>query len=256
MLDYDELTDIGRLKRLSLANAEKDYLQDLILLSIYSRVGDELVFKGGTCLYKIYGLNRFSEDLDFTLVKMVDAGKLSENITHDLNLFNIKGRIKETKKYGNEINVRMLFNGPLYKGGKETQCFIPLNISLREKTILDAKKETIKPMYREIPNFDVFIMHEKEILAEKIRAILTRNKPRDVYDLWFLLRHKGLSIDSGTVNKKLKPHNLVFDQEDLIHKIKRKKQLWNPDLKNLIIGELPVFDEVAGEISVRLQHRA
>ena len=60
MLGTEELEDIARLKRLSLINAEKDYLQDILLFSIYSIVGRELVFKGGTCLYKIYKINRFS----------------------------------------------------------------------------------------------------------------------------------------------------------------------------------------------------
>ncbi len=60
MLSLKELEDSARLKRLSLINAEKDYLQEVILSSIYSFVGRELVFKGGTCLYKLYKLNRFS----------------------------------------------------------------------------------------------------------------------------------------------------------------------------------------------------
>jgi len=253
MLNYDELVNIGRLKRLSPINTEKDYLQDIVLLSIYSRVGNELVFKGGTCLYKVYGLDRFSEDLDFTLSKKYTIKKLTENIIRDIDLFNIKCRIKEIKEYKNEINVRMLFNGPLYRGSKAMQCFIPLNISLREKIVLDAKKETIRPIYREVPTFDVFAMREEEILAEKIRAILTRDKPRDVYDLWFLLKYKGISINLKLVDKKLKYYDIIFNRKDLIDGIKRKKQLWNSDLKNLIIGELPDFDEVVRGVSDALE---
>ena len=45
MLSYKELDEIARLKRLSLANAEKDYLQELMLFSLYSNVSDELIFK-------------------------------------------------------------------------------------------------------------------------------------------------------------------------------------------------------------------
>ena len=36
MLNYEEIENITRLKKLSLRNIEKDYLQDLILFSIYS----------------------------------------------------------------------------------------------------------------------------------------------------------------------------------------------------------------------------
>lgn len=251
MLNYDELADAARMKRLSLVNTEKDYLQDVVLLSIYSHVGDELVFKGGTCLYKVFGLNRFSEDLDFTLAGKVGVDDLADKIVRDVGLLNIKGAVKETKKYANEINVRLIFNGPLYKGGRETQCFIPLNISLREKPVYGAKRETIKSMYTEIPDFDVFAMHEEEILVEKVRAVMTRNKPRDVYDLWFLLK-RGMTINREAANRKLKPYGLAFDTEKLLLEIKRKRQLWNMDLRNLVIGKLPDFDEVVEEISAGL----
>jgi len=231
MLDYEEIANIGRLKRLSAVNAEKDYLQNMVLLSIYSLVGDKLLFKGGTCLYKVYGLSRFSEDLDFTSLKKIDEQDIANKVIYDLKLFNIKGIIKETKKYRNEVNIKLLFNGPLYKG----------------------KRQTIKPIYREIPDFDFFAMHEEEILAEKIRAIFTRNKARDVYDLWFLLKYRKLSINPDAADKKLKIYNLKFDREILICKIKAKKGLWNTDLKNIIIGELPDFDEVFEFITAKLK---
>ncbi len=46
---------------------EKDYLQDLMLYSIYSFSTNEFVFKGGTAFSKFYYSDRFSEDLDFTM---------------------------------------------------------------------------------------------------------------------------------------------------------------------------------------------
>jgi len=195
MLDYEELKNIAQLKRLSLVNTEKDYLQDLILFGIYSNIGKELIFKGGTCLYKVYKLNRFSEDLDFTLTKRLDMEGITKKVISDLMLLNIRGRIKEIKEYRGGMNIRLLLNGPLYRGGKETQCFIPLNISKKEQVLLEPKRESIMPLYREIPTFEVFAMPEEEILAEKVRAILTRQKPRDIYDLWFLLTRKNIVFD-------------------------------------------------------------
>ena len=161
MLNYEELENIARLKRLSLVNTEKDYLQDLILFSIYSNAGKELVFKGGTALYKVYKLNRFSEDLDFTLIGKLDIEKTANKIASDLILLNVGVKIKEIREYRNEINVKLLLKGPLYKGNKERQCFIPLNISKREQT-LEPKRESLIPTYREIPSFEIFIMLEEE----------------------------------------------------------------------------------------------
>ena len=248
MLSYDELENIARLKRLSIKNAEKDYLQDLMLFSIYSNVGKELIFKGGTCLYKIYKLNRFSEDLDFTLTKRIEVKKLADKIVSDLSLINIKSKIKEIKEYKNEINVRVLINGPLYKGNKETQCFIPLNISLREQPLLEPNKESIISLYKEIPNFEIFTMQEREILAEKVRAIFTRTKPRDIYDLWFLVAKKNIILDLELVNKKLLLYSLKFDVKKFRDKIENMKGLWQIDLKNLIMGELQEFKDIKSEI--------
>lgn len=241
MLTYDELENIARLKRLSLINAEKDYLQNLILFSIYSIAGKELIFKGGTCLYKIYKLDRFSEDLDFTLTERLDIKKIAEKIISDLMLLNIKGKVKEIKEYPNEINVRLLFNGPLYKGSKETQCFIPLNMSMKENILTEPKREFIVSLYKEIPNFYVFAMSEDEILAEKIRAIMSRLKPRDIYDLFFLL-NKDAKFDINLVNKKLSLYHLKFDKKEFISRIEKMRGLWQIDLKNLISSELE-FDK-------------
>ena len=253
MLIHEELENLARLKRLSLVNIEKDYLQELILFSIYSIVGKELVFKGGTCLYKIYKLNRFSEDLDFTLTKKLDIKKLASKIASDLELLNIKCRIKEIKEYRNEINIRLLLNGPLYKGSKETQCFIPLNISRKEQIILEPKRESIIPLYKEIPNFELFSMQEKEILAEKVRAIFTRQKPRDIYDLLFLIVKKKIIPNKNLINKKLALYSTEFDFKEFREKMEMMKNLWQIDLKNLIIGELPEFDKIKKEISQKFK---
>ena len=90
MITIDELKRVGKLKGITnIGYAEKDYLSELILLSISRRTKDELVFKGGTCLFKFYKLDRFSEDLDFALQKDLDITKLVDKIVSDLNAFGI-----------------------------------------------------------------------------------------------------------------------------------------------------------------------
>jgi len=251
MLRYDELENLARLKRLSLINAEKDYLQDIILFSIYSQIGKELVFKGGTCLYKVYKLTRFSEDLDFTCSNKINIEKIYNQLIADLALLNIKGKIKEIEEYKNEINIRLIINGPLYKGSRETQCFIPLNISLREQISIEPKKVSLNPLYNEIPNFEIFAMHEKEILAEKVRAIFTRLKPRDIYDLLFLLR-KNTFFDLKLVNEKLSVYNLKFDYKKFEERINSMNVLWQTDLKNLIYENLEEFASIKKEILLKI----
>lgn len=255
MLNYEEIDGIARLKRLSLVNAEKDYLQDAMLFSLYSNLSEELVFKGGTALYKIYKLNRFSEDLDFTLNHKIGVEKISSKIISDLMLLGIKGKIKEAKESSSEINVRFLLNGPLYRGNKETQCFIPLNMSKREHTLLEPKKEMITSLYREIPNFEVFVMEEEEILAEKIRTIFQRQKPRDIYDIWFLLIRKNTSPAKEIIRKKLSPYNIEFSLKEFKGRIEKMRGLWNTDLKNLAFSDIKDFDEIKKEVIEKLTEK-
>lgn len=248
MIKKDELAKTAEAKRLSLENAEKDYLLELLLFSIYQNFGETLALKGGTCMYKLYNLNRFSEDLDFTLNKRkFDLEKFLSKILRLLKLLGIEGKIKDTEKYRNEINVRLSFKGPLYDGRKESLCFISINISLRERVLKDLKKELLIPVYREIPSFEVFALDEQEILAEKVRAILTRNKPRDVYDLWFLLK-RGVKQDVKLINRKLKVYGMSFSRDMFIEAVKEKRALWETDLRGLIIGDLPDFEKIRSDI--------
>lgn len=248
MLNVEELREIAGLKGLTLQNAEKDYIQELVLFSIYSASGGELVFKGGTCLYKIYKLNRFSEDLDFTLNGKADLEKLAGRVIMNLSLLGISGKIKEMRRYGKETNVRMLFTGPLYKGYPENLCFLPLNISTRERAALPPKPFVLTPIYREIPSFEVFPMDKNEILAEKVRTIFTRVKPRDVYDLWFLIKKLGTEPDPGLINRKLRIYKLKFDKRAFSRKIEGLKKMWSIDLKGLLMGQLPDFEEIKTDI--------
>jgi len=252
MMMKGELTRIAESKKLSMENAEKDYILDLLLFHIYSRFGDMLVLKGGTSLYKLYSLNRFSEDLDFTLNRRKFDGKtFLKQLTRSLALVGVEGTVKSIDEFENETNIRFGFRGPLYSGAKESICFIALNISRREKVLMDAKKELVVPTSREIPSFQVFAMDEREIAAEKVRAIMTRNKARDLYDLWFLLK-RGVKPEIDMINSKLKIYDLKYSSKKFSEEIKKKRKFWNTDLRGLMIGDPPDFERIRGELITAL----
>jgi len=248
MIKKDELKKAAEAKKLSIENAEKDYLLELLLFYIYSEFGDTLVLKGGTTLYKIYNLNRFSEDLDFTLNRRgLDLTKNLNKTINSLALIGVDGKIKDVERHANEINVKLYFKGPLYDGTKESLCFVSLNISSRERIVEEIKKEMVVPRYREIPSFEIFVMNESEIMAEKVRAIMTRNKARDVYDLWFLLK-RGVKPKANLINKKLKIYKTKFSFNKFVEKIEEKRNFWDTDLKGLMIGDLIKFDNVKKDV--------
>lgn len=246
MIKKEELARIAEAKRLTIKNAEKDYLLELLLFAISSDSGDSLVFKGGTALYKFYSLNRFSEDLDFTAnARRIDIAGIVKLSLRKLSALGVEGK-SQIESFGNETNARLFFKGPLYDGSKESMAFIAVNCSMREKP-LTAKKELFVPSYRELPSFDVFVMGAEEILAEKVRAIFTRNKARDAYDLWFLLK-RGIVPDMRMINRKLKLHKLSFSLPDFMRKIDEKEGFFKTDLAGLMIGDVPDFRKIREEI--------
>nr|CBH37318.1 conserved hypothetical protein [uncultured archaeon] len=95
-------------------------------------------------------------------------------------------------------------------------------------------------------------MEREELLAEKVRAVLTRNRARDVYDLWFLLK-KGTKFDFDLVNEKLKYYTRVFEKEVFMERIKRTGEYWESELKPLVIGRLPRFELVYNDVKAVLK---
>ena len=248
MLEKEEIKKIAKIKGLTAKNTEKDYLLEILLFLLYKETGINLVFKGGTALYKLYSLNRFSEDLDFTLnPSKINIGKLFKKLIHKLRDINIEGRIKEITEYKNQKNIKLELKGPLFDGNPNSLSLITINISLKEKPVYKPEQKMIFSKYSDITSFDVFIMPLNELFAEKIRCIITRDKARDIYDAWFMLK-KGVKISIKDINRKLKLYKEKFNKKKLIGGIEKKRKSWETDLKGLIIGELHPFDLVVKDI--------
>ena len=254
MITKEELIPIAKFKGLNqLRFAELDYIQEIALINIYREFGNRLVFKGGTCLYKLYQLNRFSEDLDFTATKVFKPRDFFHRLPYYFNLLNINARVN-VEEFQKGTNVYLKAIGPLYDGKKETIATLIFNISFRERILFPLQRHLYRPMYKELRPFDLFAMDEKEILAEKIRAIYGRDKARDVYDLWYILKKKSIVFDAVFVNKKLNYDKVKFDTNKFLAKIEEKKSSWERDLGGLIAGELPSFAQVKKEIEESIEH--
>lgn len=76
--------------------------------------------------------------------------------------------------------------GPLYRNNRGV-CSIRLQVSRREEVLKDLIRKEIDPPYRDVLPYVIKIRDKDEIAAEKVRAILTRDKVRDVYDLYKLI---------------------------------------------------------------------
>src|SRR3989338_5246816 len=131
MITKKELAEIARLKGLNMGNAEKDYLLDVALLSISKNTKNELVFKGGTCLYKFYRLDRFSEDLDFSAIEEIDMEKLISGGISDFEKFGIKAtRLMKREPY-NSFLISLRIEGPLFAGKPVTYAKLGIDINVK-----------------------------------------------------------------------------------------------------------------------------
>ena len=253
MISLDELISKARLKSMSLGNAEKDYLIALTLFSISKNTKDELVFKGGTCLSKFYNLDRFSEDIDFTAVKNIEISSLIDNIISYLKLFGIECSLHKKKELFNSILITLRCKGPLFKGNAQSYANVRIDINMKSSIIMPPNVYEYSSLYSEIPAFSLLIMQKKEILAEKIRAIMTRDKPRDIYDLWFLLKN-NVEIEEKLISEKMSYSHKEFRTDELIKSLEIQQNKWQSELKPLL-RTTPDFNDVVKLIKARIKPR-
>jgi len=86
------------------------------------------------------------------------------------------------------------------------KTFISLDFSFREK-VLEPQKSIIETDFPIIFTSYIYHLSKEEILAEKIRALVTRSKGRDLYDLWYLL-NQGVSFRFDLIREKLRYYHL------------------------------------------------
>ncbi len=243
MLGYSELLKIASLRRMEPWQEERRYVQALV---IYSLSGQEIVMKGGTYLWLFHGLNRFSEDLDFTLYGNV-LPDLPETTVETMRLFGLNAKHRTVKNDRYTFSFRIEAQGPLYSA-TGSACYVYVEISKREKPLTRPVAVTLdEPLY-EIPVVSLLGMSLEEVLAEKVRAVISRNTARDLYDLWFLLHRLEVSVQINLINSKLSFYNKTFSLDRFMEKVRSYSGTWKGELEPLIFGALPPFDEVVRDV--------
>ncbi|MCL5990281.1 MAG: nucleotidyl transferase AbiEii/AbiGii toxin family protein, partial [Candidatus Thermoplasmatota archaeon] len=140
-----------------------------------------------------------------------------------------------------------LINGPLHSSDKD-RCVIYVEVSRREKIVLPSLSLKIDFPQYDIPVKNLSGMNLDEVGSEKVRAILTREKGRDIFDLYFLIRRKNIKFNIELVNRKLAYYNLNFDSSQFMQKLESRNKIYSKELKPVILGNLPDFDEVRSYI--------
>ena len=243
----DEIKTISNLE-LNVINSEhpfqrkllvKDYYLTLILYLIRNVNG--IYFKGGTALNKIF-LNhaRLSEDIDFSLIR--NEKEVRDEITKILTASGFFKEITEGKNVDGFL--RMIIKCQSELG--ESEIFIDLN--KRAKLALRPEQYAINHFYTPfIPEFSIKTVAKEELIAEKVAATIGRNKPRDHYDVYMLLK-KGVHINMELVKKKCRESGDEFSIIKIFNKAKMLKNRWDKDMTSLI-AEPITFQEVIKVLS-------
>lgn len=187
---------------------EKDYYLTKLLTALKELYGPKLVFKGGTCLNKVYlGYYRMSEDLDFInvtpgpLLTRKARSKAIDFLRKDIGEI-CKGTnldCKDPRGVGANLSTQYFFNFEYQSLITNAPASVTLEITQRNNPILKPVKKTIKHIFQDpFTGKDLFFAGEAfclnfgELVAEKVRATITREEinGRDVFDLGYLYNAK------------------------------------------------------------------
>ena len=169
--------------------------QDLVILSLYE-VFNDAVLHGGTSIWRCYNGNRFSEDVDVYISKDID--KISSFFTS----LTKKGFTIEKKKITkNSIFSVLLLDRTTVRF---EAVFKKVDGSLKEYETVDGNFIT------------VYTLEPEELISEKVDAYLKRLKVRDLYDIFFLLRHvKNKDEVKTKIKRLLKNFKNPIDESEL-----------------------------------------
>jgi len=232
-MDPERLRIIAGKEKFNLAMIEKDYMLTKVLYMIRDIKG--MYFKGGTAINKILLEHaRLSEDLDFSLAISTKQAekKIIEQLSDPLITNITKG--KEVDGF-TRIIVRYRLIGP------EGEIFLDLNS--RAKLLKEPKERIISHFYaQEFPFFSIKTLAEEELIAEKVAATIGRNKPRDYYDVYNLIK-AGKKISLSLVKKKCEGSGKEYDVLKMFNNAQKLKNRWDADM-NALIREKVSFEEV------------
>ena len=195
-------------------NALKEIFQEIALLGLWrAKFFEHAAFYGGTTLRILYGLDRFSEDMDFSL--------LVPNNSFNLNKYN-QAIVDELAAYGFDVtvssqnkNINTAIESAFIKANTIKQLLIinpnkKLGSSFHPKHTIKIKMEVdtnpplgfeveAKRLLLPIP-FSVLSYSMADLFAGKLHALLCRKwmnriKGRDWYDFyWYISRDVAVNL--------------------------------------------------------------
>ncbi|MBX0296706.1 nucleotidyl transferase AbiEii/AbiGii toxin family protein [Haloarcula nitratireducens] len=251
MISDAQLRRLARELDVRLGYAEKNYVNSWILWAIYtSPYGDNLLFKGGTALSKLYFPEtwRYSEDLDFGVEGAYRGGEeeLQEAVkdaarASGIDFEVIKYRELQRDEYPTHyVDIDIQYTAVL--GHKNTTS---LDVMIDEHVAFASVDHLHS--YEDVPEFELTAYSLEEIFAEKLRALYQRSQARDYYDLYRMITESDIddSVIVPAFTRKCEHDGLDIDLRDGLPREKREelREGWQNTLPDLV-ADLPEFGSV------------
>lgn len=211
-------------------NAIKEILQELILAAL-SGAGffKEAIFCGGTALRIFYGLNRFSEDLDFSLEKPnsdFDINDYLPKVVESLKEYGINMEVQVKKQKAavqsaflkaNTLEQMLYFNTSFDVGHIRKEEKVKIKLEIDTNPPLGGTYEMKVGLLPSI--YDVKIYDSESLFAGKLHSLLcrfwdNRIKGRDLYDFIFYLSRKT-KINISFLENMMKQSGHIKEDESL-----------------------------------------
>jgi len=204
-----------------LTNATHEVMQQITLAGLY-RGGffDQAAFYGGTCLRIFHGLQRFSEDMDFSLLQATENFALENYFEPIITEFKALGKeiVINKKEKTAQTNVESAFlkeNTEIYDLQFTTEKRIKIKIEVDTRPPLDFATEyklLLLPF-----SFMARCYSLPDLYAGKMHAFLFRNwktrvKGRDWYDFEFYVRN-NVALNLNHLQKRVEQINNLAEKD-------------------------------------------
>jgi predicted nucleotidyltransferase component of viral defense system len=183
-MDQSSAEFLSRKLGIAIEQVVREELEIAVLKPLFeSRIGDSMVFKGGTALRLAYGSPRFSDDLDFsalTSIEEKDFKKASLAAAKSVpEAVLIEALVKHHTLFA-LYQFRIPYVGRPYS--------MKVEISIRKEPWKQGRDYELKLLTSEVTNMTVLaqVATLERLGRDKRRAFEARRQPRDIYDLWFI----------------------------------------------------------------------
>ncbi len=213
-------------------NAIFEVNQQVILAGLYNGgFFDVAAFYGGTCLRIFHGLQRFSEDMDFSLLTPDDKFDFTKYFQPIIDEFAIVGR---------EVEIKKKDNTDVYDVSFQTDKSIKIKIEVDTRPPLNFRTE--QKLLLQPHSFMTRCFTLPDLFAGKMHALVYRGwknrvKGRDWYDFEWYVRH-NVPLDFTHLAERCKQ----FNNENIIPKLFKEKlieRLSTADIKQVKEDVLP-----------------